>query len=102
MTNSIETVLKALANDRRLQILDWLKDPKRHFPPQADGDLEKDGVCAVLLAEKLGISQPTAAQHLKALVQADLLVTTRVKQWTFYRRNEARIDTVKALIYEHV
>ena len=24
--------LKAIANERRLQILDWLKDPAREFP----------------------------------------------------------------------
>jgi len=43
--------LKALANERRLQILDWLKEPTRHFPKQVDGDLVEDGVCAVLIAE---------------------------------------------------
>jgi len=102
MTHSIEATLKALANGKRLLVLDWLKDPKRHFPPQVDGDLEKDGVCAVFLSEKLGVSQPTAAQHLKALVQAELLIATRIKQWTFYKRNEARITAVKALIKEQV
>ena len=102
MAKSLEPVLKALANDKRLQVLDWLKDPKRHFPPQVDGDLERDGVCAVFLTEKLGVSQPTAAQHLKALVQAELLTATRIKQWTFYRRNEKRIEAIKARIREHV
>jgi hypothetical protein len=28
----------------------------RHFPPQVDGDLVEDGVCGVLIAEKLGVS----------------------------------------------
>ena len=51
--------LKALANDRRLLLLSWLKDPVAHFPPQTDGDLIKDGVCGVLIAEKLGVSQPS-------------------------------------------
>ena len=102
MSKSLEPVLKALANDKRLQVLDWLKDPKSHFPPQVDGDLEKDGVCAVFLTEKLGVSQPTAAQHLKVLLQAELLIATRIKQWTFYRRNEARLDAVKALIRDQV
>jgi len=102
MTKSIEPVLKALANDKRLQILEWLKDPVRHFPPQVDGDLEADGVCAVFLTEKLGVSQPAAAQHLKVLLQAGLITASRKKQWTFYKRNEARIRTVKALITEQV
>src|SRR5262249_51094351 len=38
-------VLKALANVKRLEILNWLRDPRAHFPPQVDGDLVTDGVC---------------------------------------------------------
>jgi len=102
MTISLGPVLKALANDKRLQVLDWLKEPTKHFPPQVDGDLVSDGVCAVFITEKLGVSQPTAAQHLKALVQADLLIATRIKQWTFYRRNEANISAIKAVIADQV
>ena len=49
------TVVKALANDKRLQILAWLKDPRSHFPPQVYGDLVKDGVCGVFIADKLGV-----------------------------------------------
>jgi DNA-binding transcriptional ArsR family regulator len=84
-------VLKALANERRLQILAWLKEPTRHFPPQVDGDLERDGVCALFIAEKLGMSQPSAGEHLKVLAAAGLVEGTRIKQWVFYRRNEPRI-----------
>ena len=50
---------KALGNERRLTILGWLKNPRAHFREQVDGDLVKDGVCAVLIAEKMGVSQPT-------------------------------------------
>ncbi|HEY7182673.1 MAG TPA: transcriptional regulator, partial [Blastocatellia bacterium] len=64
---SIEKAIRALANGRRLQILEWLKDPEAHFPPQVDGDLVKDGVCLVFIAEKLGVSQPTATEHMKVL-----------------------------------
>ncbi|MCW2919834.1 MAG: Helix-turn-helix domain protein [Actinomycetia bacterium] len=88
-------VLKALANDRRLQILRWLQDPARHFPAQVDGDLVNDGVCGVLIADKLGVSQPTVSEHLKVLAQAGLIESKRIKQWTFYRRNEERINEVK-------
>ena len=89
---------KALASERRLQILEWLKDPERHFRPQVDGDLVKDGVCGVLIAEKLGVSQPTVSEHLKVLSQAGLLNSKRVKQWTFYKRDEARIAGLKRAI----
>ena len=87
--------LKALANDKRLAVLDWLKDPRAHFPPQLDGDLEKDGVCALYLAEKLGVTQATLSEHMRVLVQAGLVKAKRVKQWTFYRRDEQRLSSLK-------
>ncbi len=92
------TVIRALANDRRLQILEWLKDPRAHFRPQVDGDLVEDGVCAVLIAEKLGVTQPTLSEHLKVLAQAGLVRGKRIKQWTFYKRDEARIRAIKKTI----
>lgn len=91
---SVDTV-KALANERRLQILRWLKQPREHFPPQVDGDLVRDGVCGVLIARKLRISQPTASEHLRILTRAGLLRPRRIKQWTFYRRDEKRIAAIK-------
>src|SRR5215218_9471670 len=93
-------VLKALANPRRLEILEWLRDPVRHFPPQRDGDLVDDGVCSVFIADKLGVSQPTASEHLRVLTAAGLLRATKVKQWTFYRRDEQRIAAVKRRIHD--
>ena len=88
-------VLKALANGRRLEILNWLKDPRAHFPPQVDGDLVKDGVCGVFIAQKLNVSPPTASEHLRILTHAGLLRAKRIKQWTFYQRDEKRIADVK-------
>jgi DNA-binding transcriptional ArsR family regulator len=96
--DNIEAALRALASDRRLQILAWLKDPEAHFPAQVDGDLVKDGVCGALIAEKLGVSQPTVSEHLRILSQSALLTSKRVKQWTFYKRDEANIAKVKRAI----
>jgi DNA-binding transcriptional ArsR family regulator len=91
----IEQTMRALANGRRLLILEWLKDPKAHFPRQVDGDLVKDGVCGLLIAKKLGVSQPTVSEHLKVLAQARLVRAKRIKQWMFYKRDEANIRTLK-------
>lgn len=91
-------LIKALANDRRLLILDWLRDPRAHFPPQADGDLVRDGVCSLFIAEKLGVSQPTCGEHLKVLSRAGLVHGTKIKQWVFYRRDEERIAEAKAML----
>jgi ArsR family transcriptional regulator len=96
--DDIEAALRALASDRRLLILTWLKDPKAHFPAQVDGDLVKDGVCGALIAEKLGVSQPTVSEHLRILSQSALLTSKRVKQWTFYKRDETHISKIKRAI----
>src|SRR5688500_5705972 len=88
-------VMKALANARRREVVEWLREPRTHFAPQVDGDLVKDGVCGVFIARKLGVGQPTASEHLRTLVAAGLVVPKRIKQWTFYKRDETRIRQVK-------
>src|SRR5260221_12402635 len=87
----ISQAIRALANERRLRVLQWLKGPRAHFPAETDGDLVKDGVCGVLIAKKLGVSQPTISEHLKILSQAGLLRPKRIRQWTFNKRYEATI-----------
>src|SRR5271168_1613570 len=97
---NIDVNLRALASSRRLRILEWLKDPRKHFPPQVDGDLVKDGVCGVLIAKKLRISQPTASEHLKILTAAGLIRGKRIKKWTFYKRDETQIRRMKKAVSE--
>ena len=95
-------VLRALANERRLQILDWLREPRKHFREQADGDLVEDGVCGVLIAEKLGVSAPTLSEHMRVLIAAKLVKAKRIKQWTMYKRDEDAIEAVKRVIHDKV
>jgi DNA-binding transcriptional ArsR family regulator len=95
-------VIRALANDRRLQILEWLKNPTKHFPPQVFGDLVKDGVCGQRIAQKLRVSQPTTSEHMRVLCQAGLTRPKRIKKWTFYKRDEAKIKQIKKAILAKV
>jgi DNA-binding transcriptional ArsR family regulator len=90
----------ALASDRRLAILNWLKKPRAHFPPQMDGDLVRDGVCSVFIARKLGLTQASAHGHLKVLARLGLIRAKRIKQWTFYRRDEERIAEARRVLHE--
>lgn len=91
-------LLRALASDRRLLVLQWLRDPVAHFPPQTDGDLVKDGVCSQFIAAKLGVSQPTCGEHLKVLSRAGLIRGKKIRQWVFYQRDEERIAQFKDLL----
>ena len=90
----LEPALKALASERRLQILAWLKDPVANFPVQEHGDPIEHGACNLFIVEKLGVSQPAGSRHLKVLVDAGLVIATRRKGWTYYRRNESQIAEV--------
>ena len=94
--------IQALGNKRRLQILEWLKEPEKHFPPQVDGDLVKDGVCGLLISLKLRVSQPAVTDHLKILLQARFVTSKRIKKWTFYKRNEKAIRAIKQAIVRQV
>lgn len=84
-------VAKALASPTRQRILGWLKDPAANFVSRRKGDLSDRGVCASLIAEKVGASQPTVSRHLDVLRRAELVETERVAGWAFHRRNEAGI-----------
>lgn len=83
--------LKAVASPVRLEVLSLLKDPVGNFPPQTDGDLVRDGVCADFIRDRLGIAPATASRHLTLLTEAGLVIATRKKGWTFYRSDESAI-----------
>ncbi len=95
---TLESSLKALANERRLRILEWLKDPGTHFPRQEHGDPAEHGACNLFIVDKLGVSQPAASRHLRILLDAGLIVATRRTGWTYYRRDEAAIAALAARI----
>ena len=92
----LERAVKALASARRLQILDWLKDPAANFPPQEHGDPVAHGACNMYITDKLGVSQPAASRHMKVLVDAGLVVATPRSGYVYYRRNEPAIKRLKA------
>ena len=83
-----DEILKALAHPTRLEILNWLKEPEKHFTTQ-EHPLEI-GVCAGQF-ERCGLSQSTVSAHLGTLHRADLVTTKKLGQWVFYKRNEAVI-----------
>lgn len=90
MTN--DEILKALSHPARMEILQWLKEPEKHFSGQ---HMSLDhGVCAGQF-ERCGLSQSTVSAHLATLQRANLVTSTRVGQWIFYKRNE---DTISAFL----
>ena len=85
-------ILKALSNENRLQILQWLDNPSDNFPPQEQEDIEEVGVCVDFIRQKAGVSQSTTSQYLSKLQDAGLVTSERIGQWTYYQRNEETIQ----------
>lgn len=83
---------KAVASDSRMAILQWLKEPRRHFAHQETGDPAEIGVCVTLIAEKLDMSQPTVSRHLELLRRAGFVDVRRIGRWSFFSRNEAMLS----------
>ena len=84
---NIHLINKVLANPTRLNILSWLKSPKAAFPRSCE-EADAIGVCCGLIQEKAGLSQSTISNYLAMLEGSGLLIATRRKQWTYYKRNE--------------
>jgi ArsR family transcriptional regulator len=82
--------------------LEWLRDPRAHFRSQVDGDLVRDGVCGVLIAEKLGVSPSTLSEHMRILTSSGLVRAKRLKGWTMFKRDEKAIATLKKAIREQI
>jgi len=83
--------LKALANDKRLQIVHWLKQPSQHFS-STHCNVDIDGVCVGLIEKKIGLSQSTVSQYLLQLQQAGLIIMERRGQWTYCKINRTNIE----------
>jgi len=82
---STDSMLKALSNEKRLLILEWILSPEDHFPPQRDGDLVEDGVCIKFITDKIGLRQPTVTSHMKIMADAGLVTSKQIKNWVFYK-----------------
>ncbi|WP_395449060.1 ArsR/SmtB family transcription factor [Aminobacter sp. UC22_36] len=91
-------VLRAIACESRLRILEYLKDPAAHFESQDGFDVAVDGVWNKLIARKLGISQESVTAHMKCLVEAGLVTVTKVGTRRLYSADSVRIgETIAAL-----
>ncbi|OBS08481.1 ArsR/SmtB family transcription factor [Acidihalobacter prosperus] len=88
-------IFKALSNASRLQILELLKEPDRHFAGhEAMSRVHEYGVCVGAIQEKLGLSQSTVSSYLSLLQRAGLVEARRVGAWTYYRRNESTLHAL--------
>ncbi len=88
-------IYKALSNDTRRQILLWLKNPEKFFdekPYLEQGISFQVGVCVGDIQLKTGLAQSVVSSYLLTMKNAGLLESERIGKWTYYRRNEKKIQ----------
>ena len=89
----INEVFKALSNPTRMIMLQWLKEPKKHFDVSEQlVDADEEGVCVSIIQAKTELSQSTVSIYLAALQRAELVSSKRIGPWTYYKRNEAKVQ----------
>ena len=86
------TQIKAMASETRMKILSLLAEPGAHFGAQWSADPVEFGVCMTLIADALGVAQPTASRHLDLLRQAGFITVQRHQKWSYCKRHEAVIS----------
>jgi DNA-binding transcriptional ArsR family regulator len=92
--------LKALANPRRLRILQLLKDP-----PVFTGTLAgsgRKGMSGKQLLSHLRCAQPSLTEQMQVLENVGLVETRKVGRWVLYTRDEERIRQLKQTIIEQL
>ncbi len=83
---------KCLSNQTRVQIMEWLKEPAKNFPPHESLKHFNDGVCVTYIQEKAGLSQSTISTYLTNMEKCGLLISTRHGKWSYLKRNENLIN----------
>lgn len=81
----ISTLLKAVADPTRLQILALMNQG------------EKQSLCTCDLTGPLNLSQPTVSHHMKKLSEVGLLNSERKGTWVHYSINQERWDQIREL-----
>lgn len=74
-----------------MDILKWLKNPEKEFPPHKELGHFDFGVCGQFIYEKSGLSQSTISNYLSQLQNVGLITPTRIGKWTYFKRNEEQI-----------
>jgi len=90
---TLSATFKALADPARLKIL-------HHLAFQSDEECcgSDRGVCACDFETLTGLSQPTVSHHMKALVNANLVIGEKRGKWMHYRINSNGFDYVKEVL----
>ncbi|GAA2737205.1 metalloregulator ArsR/SmtB family transcription factor [Pedococcus aerophilus] len=82
---AMATLLKAVADPVRLQLLEIIRSSPRHE------------ACVCDMTEAVGVSQPTVSHHLKVLTEAGLLTRERRGTWAWFTLVPERLGDIRSI-----
>jgi len=88
-----DLIFKALASKPRRDILALLASGDG---ADADHCCTADEVCACVFSEKLGLGAPTISHHMKSLIEAGLVASSKRGLWVYYRLVPGAFEPVLA------
>ncbi|HEY3124802.1 MAG TPA: metalloregulator ArsR/SmtB family transcription factor [Thermoanaerobaculia bacterium] len=91
---------KALADPKRLQVLELLKARGESCCSLVGSD--EAGLCACDLEDALGVSQSVVSHHMEALCRAGLVLREKRGRWMYYRRNEAALGRLAHAVAKEI
>ncbi|TPI27328.1 helix-turn-helix transcriptional regulator [Mesorhizobium sp. B3-1-9] len=91
-------VIKALACESRLKILDFLNWPELYFPDVPNA--RQTGLTNKLICGRLGLTQESVSLHMRWLTEGNLVSAKRVGTRVFYKRDERGIDEAVTALCE--
>ncbi len=77
-------VFKALDDEKRLQILDMIRDGEK---------------CACVILEDMQISQPTLSHHMKILCASGIVRGRKEGKWTYYTIDREGLCKAESILH---
>lgn len=75
--------MKALSDENRLKIVKAIA--------------KNDDICACILLEDLGVTQPTLSHHMKVLCECGLVLCRKEGKWMHYSLNQKTLDSLSCV-----
>lgn len=99
-------MLKAIANQTRIDILKWLAEPDKYFPGRKEDSLKDmdfvGGVSVTDIQKKAGKAQSTTSHDLDLLVKAGFLEVKYVGRYSYFRRNQKALKKLAKYIKNEI
>jgi len=93
--------IKALANPKRLKILELLKNPSAFAGPRSP-DGRPYGITAKALLPHLRLRQPALNEQMEVLPRVGLVESQKIGRFVVYKRDEERIRQLKQTIIDQL